>query len=322
MNRKHHYRLSRKTALGRSLLELMISIAIGLIVIAAALAIYSTATSSSRVSESESRLNENAAISLGLLQQQIRLASYSSVVGSSTYSIRKNFNDPGVSGCTGGFNGTTTVAFNAIACLNDSTKSDSLSVRYEADTANTIPVNTPPAPSSCTGESISATSPSSATSTRAGAVTLPNYALADNRYYVTTGPSGGPELYCVGATGVNAAGVTTFGTPQPLMEGVESMKLSFGVADAAAGTITTAYMTAQSIDTQFAAEPDRWKRVLTVRVCLLMRNLESSDKAQKAAISTTSSYYDCDNASQTSTDGYLRRSYTSTVLLKNRIPIL
>ena len=322
MNRTNRFRTSRKSVSGRSLLELMISIAIGLIVIAAALAIYSATTSSSRVSESESRLNENAAITLGLLQQQIRLASYSAVVGSSTYTIRRNFDGAGVAGCTGGFNGTATVAFSAIACNNNNANPDSLSVRYEADTSNTIPVNAPPVPSSCTGETITATSPSSATSTRAGAVALPNYSLADNRYYVATGPSGGPELYCVGATGVNAAGVTTFGTPQPLMEGVESIKLSFGVADAAAGTITTAYMTAQGIDTQFAAEPDRWKRVLTVRVCLLMRNLESSDKFQKAATNTTSSYYDCNNAAQTSADGYLRRSYTSTVLLKNRIPVL
>ena len=321
MNQQCRFQFKRNIALGRSLLELMISIAIGLIVIAAALAVYSASTGTSRVSESESRLNENAAITIGILQQQIRLASYSSVVGSTTYVVRKNFDGPGVGSCTGGFSGTATVAFASIACANDTTKPDSLIVRYEADTANTIPVSTPAVPSSCTGETITSTRPSDATSTAVGAVALANYSLADNRYYVATGPSGGPELYCVGATGVNVAGSTTFGTPQPLMEGVESMQLTFGVAGTTTGTITTAYMSAQDINTTFSTESDRWKRVLTVRVCLLMRNLESSDKFKKAAISTTSSYYDCNNAAQTSTDGYLRRAYTSTVLLKNRIPI-
>ena len=321
MNQNYRFQLKRKPALGRSLLELMISITLGLIVIAAALAVYSASTSSSRVSESESRLNENAAITLGILQQQIRLASYSSVVGSATYAVRNNFNGPGVGGCTGGFSGTATVAFASIACVNDTTKSDSLILRYEADTANTIPVNTPAVPSSCIGETITSSTPSDATSSTAGAIALANYSLADNRYYVATGPSGGPELYCVGATGVSPTGATTFGTPQPLMEGVESMQLTFGVAGTTTGNITTAYMSAQDINSTFSAESDRWKRVLTVRVCLLMRNLESSDKFKKAAINTTSSYYDCSNTAQTSTDGYLRRAYTSTVLLKNRIPI-
>ena len=225
MNSVRHSRLTAKPVLGRTLLELMISIAIGLIVIAAALAIYSATTSSSRVSESESRLNENAVITLGILQQQIRLASYSSVVGSTTYAIRKNFDGPGVGGCTGGFSGTATVAFAAITCNDDITKPDALIVRYEADTSNTIPVGTPAFPSSCIGGTITASTPSDATSSAASASVMANYSLADNRYYVATGPSGGPELYCVGATGVNAAGSTTFGNPEPLMEGVESIQL-------------------------------------------------------------------------------------------------
>ncbi len=294
------------------MLELMISIAIGLIVIAAALAIYSASTASSRVTESESRLNENAAITLGILQQQIRLASYSSIAASPTYTIRKNFNGVGVRGCTGGFV-TATTAFAGLACNNDTTKSDSILVRYQADTFNTMPVGAN-SPSSCIGETITATTVSDATSTVPGAVTFTNYALADNRYYVANGPSGGPELYCVGSNGAGS-----FGNAAPLMEGVESIQLTYGVAATTTGTITTAYMSAQDIDTTFSTESDRWKRVLTVRVCLVMRNLESSDKAKKAAIATTSTYYDCNNTAQTGTDGYLRRTYTSTTLLKNRL---
>ncbi len=317
---------------GRTLLELMISITIGIVVIGAAMAIYAGTSSSSKVSETEARLNENATITLGLLQQQIRLAGYSAIMGPPNFPVtqRKNLDSTGssgVRGCTGGMATTNTTAFNDITC-NNGTATHSLAVRYEADTSNTIPVTSGGVllPTNCVGENITASTLSSATATTtiAGTLTVPRYALADNRYYIqTTGtPSGGPELYCVGAISTNTTtGIVTFGTPQPIMEGVERMDLSFGVSTSTTGTITAAYMTAEAIDTQFAAETtDRWKRVLTVRVCLQLRNTASSDLSSRSAISgDTSKYYDCNNAQQNSTDGYLRRTYTSTILLKNRL---
>ncbi|MGA8516088.1 MAG: PilW family protein, partial [Burkholderiaceae bacterium] len=287
-------------------------------------AVYSGTTSGSRVSETEARLNENAAITLGLLQQQIRLASYSAVVGSPTFTLRKNLDgagSAGIRGCTGGFSVTTTTAFSDITC-NNTTASDALVVRYEADTLNTMPVGVPPAvtPTNCIGESITASTPSSATGT--GGPVQPLYALADNRYFVRTvgTPSGGPELYCQGARSRNAAtGVVNFSAPQPIMEGVERMHLTFGVASSQTATFTVAYMTANAIDTTFAAEPERWRRVITARVCLLLRNTSSSDLSARSANATTNQYFDCNNVQQTSTDGFLRRAYTSTILLKNRL---
>jgi type IV pilus assembly protein PilW len=315
---------------GRTLLELMISITIGLVIIGAAMAIYAGTSSSSKVSETEARLNENATITLGLLQQQIRLAGYSAIMGPPAFPItqRKNLDgtgSAGIRGCTGGMAVTNTTAFNAITC-NDTSASDSLAIRYEADTFNTIPVTAGGilVPSNCVGEGVTATTVSSATATAAiaGTLTIPNYALADNRYYVQTAgtPSGGPELYCVGAISTNTTtGVVTFGTPQPIMEGVERMEISFGVAGTSTGTITTAYMTAQALDAALPAEADRWKRVISARVCLQLRNTASSDLSKRSAIDDTAKYYDCSNTQQTSTDGYLRRTYTSTILLKNRL---
>lgn len=312
---------------GRTLLELMISITIGLVVVGAALAIYAGTSAASKVTETEARLNENATIVLGLLQQQIRLAGYSAIVAPATFPAdqRKNLDGAGVRGCTGGMATTNTTAFNAITCTN-TPASDALVVRYEADTGNTIPVTASGVTlaSNCVGEGIIATTLSSATASAAiaGTLTFPRYALADNRYFINTAntPSGGPELYCQGATSANTTtGVVTFGTAQPIMEGVERMELSFGVAASATGTVTTAYMTAQNIDTQFAANADRWERVLTVRVCLQLRNTSASDLSSRSAIADTAKYYDCNNTQQTSTDGYLRRTYTSTILLKNRL---
>ncbi len=317
---------------GRTLLELMISITIGLVVVGAALAIYAGTSSVSKVTETEARLNENASITLGLLQQQLRLAGYSAIVAPPSFpvSTRKNLDgagSAGVRGCTGGMATANTTAFNSIACNNTTTFSDALVVRYEADTSNTVPV-TPLggvlSPSNCVGDAITATTVTSATASAAivGTLTFPRYALADNRYFVKTvgTPSGGPEMYCQGAVSANTiTGIVTFGAEQPIMEGVERMELTFGVAATTVSSVTTAYMTARNIDTAFSTDPDRWKRVLTVRVCLQMRNTAASDLSSRSAIASTATYYDCGNTQQTNTDGFLRRTYTSTILLKNRV---
>ena len=312
-------------ASGRTLIELLIAMVIGLVIMGAALAIYSSTTGSSRSSEAAARLNENATITLGILQQQLRLGGYSSIVGSPTYVIRKNFTGPGIRGCTGGFSGSSaTATFAAITCNDDATKSDALVVRYEADISNTNPITNASGtvlPSNCVSEGITATTASEATSTLAGAVVLPSYTLADNRYYIKTvgTPSGGPELYCTGSTGL--AGSVAFSRPVPIMEGVERIEVTYGVAVSATGTVTTAYMAAQAIDTAYVADTNRWNRVISARICLQVRSTDTSDKTSVSTLSTTNKYYDCSNAQQTSTDGYLRRTYTSTVLLKNKIPL-
>ena len=55
--------------------------------------------------------------------------------------------------------------------------------------------------------------------------------------------------------------------------------------------------------------------MLSVRVCLRMR----SDLTVQDAPAGSFSYKDCSNIDRTSTDGYLRKTYTTTVLLRNRL---
>jgi type IV pilus assembly protein PilW len=308
----------KSTQNGRSLIELMIGLALGLIVIAAASAAYISSVKATRVSEVESRLNETAALTLGILQQQVRLAGYSDIAGSSTYTIRKNFNGAGMRGCSGGFSGTLTVPFASIACsgIDGSTSlPDSIVVRYQANAANTVPTGLG-TPTNCIGDGIAATTSSDVTSTTPGSIALPQYALAENRYYIKTSdtPSGSPELYCLGLTGPSS-----YSTPYPLMEGVEYMQLTYGVAATTTGTITTAYMTAKDIDSTYSTEPDRWKRVVSTKICVVLVNADSSYQGSRFTDSDTNKYYNCGNQLQTSTDGKIRRSYSTTVLAKNKL---
>ena len=287
-------------------MELMVSMTLGLVIIVAALIVYASSSTGTRLSESESRLNEDGLIALSVISQQIKLAGYSSAIATatSTYTVKTNLGGAGIRGCTGGFTANT-ATFNVLACSGDVTLSDAFAVRYEADRFNTVP--TANSPTNCLGNGISAFTIPDASNT------FPAYALADNRFYIRTSgtSSGSPELTCTGANNTSS-----FDIQQPLLENVEFMSLRYGVSSTTNATDTqvVAYMSAADIDTQYAAEAAdlRWKRVLSVRVCLLMRG------DAKASDQDTAPYIDCDNVKQTSADKLLRRAFTTTISMRNR----
>lgn len=102
------------------------------------------------------------------------------------------------------------------------------------------------------------------------------------------------QLECLG-NGSATAGV--------LLNDVEDMQLLFGQPTATGYT----YLTGTSATNA---------NVDNVRVCLLFR--AKADVSSKANPSQT--YLDCQGASKTATDGFLRRTVTMTVALRNRIP--
>jgi type IV pilus assembly protein PilW len=160
-----------------------------------------------------------------------------------------------------------------------------------------------------------------------------NYALADNRYSVTDA-STQPMLSCRGSEKDGSSTTNNIiGTSQPLLANVESMKILYGVASRPSAELAAtydpmrhqiiSYLSASGVDALTStgvlpnATEDRWGRVLSVRVCLLMR----SDQPVKDVPTGGMAYKDCSNIDATGTDGYLRRTYTTTVLLRNRVII-
>ena len=291
---------------GFSLIELMISLTIGILLMASVLMIVVASSQSSRVSDAETAMNEDGMIALGLLQQQIRLAGYSKNVTKAGVELQ-NFVGTSIRGCDFPFLDASK-EFHELACGTSGDGGAAIAVRYEADTLNTMPVGAVPSPSNC---SISAIT-SDTTSAITGGVA---YALADNRYFVQISGTGSerPELSCRGATAD-----ATYEAVQPLIENVEKLKLTYGIvatSDPADRQIVT-YRSASELDTAYSGESTeaRWKRVVSVKICLLMR---SSDPARDGT-DTGQSYKDCDGATQTATDGYLRRAFITTAALRNK----
>lgn len=316
---------------GFTLIELMVALTIGLVILAAALSVFATSSRSSQLSELETQLNEDGILALNLIQQQLKQAGYSQqLIPSNGATVMGNSAGLAVRGCTGGFEDTD-VAFDKLSCKDGS--SDAIAIRYEATTDNTASqAEGATLATNCLGNGIHPLTPSQVNpppKPAPGALPPGNYALADNRYLVTNA-STQPALSCLGME-KNGDDANAFGVSQPLLANVESMRILYGVATRPSLELAAiydplrhqivSYLDAAGVDglgsSGVLPDPteDRWGRVLSVRVCLQMR----SERTVRDVPEGGMAYKQCDNADATGTDGYLRRTYTTTVLLRNRV---
>jgi type IV pilus assembly protein PilW len=324
---------------GFSLIELMISLTIGLVIISAAMSAYLGSSRASKVSDAQSRLSEDAQAALNTLAQQVRMSGTNPVQSGRAAVFRSNpvFNpmyqggsvtnytttsytvSPGtytmsafaVRGCDGPFsNVTTATSTNALdACTGTSTLPDSIAVRFEADKYNTVSSGTSTVGTDCVGSSVPSVAVSSTSTTPNLSAT---FYVVDNRFYITSTTAGIPNLYCKGS------GSAT----QPLIENIEDMQILYGTVSTTdpsptatvAGYLTAAGVVALAPTADTAGYSTAWGKVLTVRICVVVRS-------ESPVVNTTAEgvYFKCDGTLDTSkTDLRLRRAYTTTVVLRNR----
>ena len=328
---------------GFSLIELLVSITIGLVIVVAAGSAYLGASAASKVSDAQTRMNEDGQAALNILSQHLRMAGtnpdqsnrdpafarnpiyaskyvggeetpYGSVAliapvpSLSTFSIR---------GCDGTFTATpaTATAISALSCAaGANTLPDSIAISYEADRYNTEPIATGE-PTDCIGNKLPSTTAAFPLPAPVGTLSA-TFSVAVNRFYIaTSGSVNAPTLFCKG----NGGGTGT--SAQPLVENIEDMQFTYGTVSTSE-TLPTAtaagYLTANGVasETSLAALPleDRWGKVLSVRICLLVRS--ESPAAPNAA---SAKYDDCQGGRDvTAPDLRLRRAYSTTVVLRNR----
>jgi type IV pilus assembly protein PilW len=321
---------------GFSLIELMISLTIGLVITIAAMSAYLGAAGASKMSDAQSRMNEDAQAALNLLTQQLRMVGTNPVQGNRADAFRHNpvfdptyiggtstaygttsfTTSPGthtlsafsIRGCDGTFsNVTTTAALTSLTCGGGTTTlPDSIAVSYEADKYNTSPSGG--LATDCVGSSL----PVVAATFTSGTSTTASFAVADNRFYIASSGASVPSLYCKGSNS----------STQPLVENVEDMQFLYGTVsttDTSATATVAGYLTADKVTTEInmaalASDAARWGKVLTVRVCIVVRS--ENPVAPDAA---SASYIQCDGSRDTTkTDLRLRRAYSTTVVLRNR----
>jgi Tfp pilus assembly protein PilW len=148
---------------GLSLVELMVSITIGMIIVAAVLAAYVSSSEAGKFTEAQSRMDEDGNAALAVLAQQLRMAgnnprqpnymgnpASNPVFTTGTFAIR---------GCDGSFGGTThPLNVASITCTGESvTAPDSIAVVYEGDRFNTVRTTSTNAATDCLGSSLPST---------------------------------------------------------------------------------------------------------------------------------------------------------------------
>ena len=311
----------RRAIKGLSLIELLVSLAIGMIIMIAVISAYLGSSGASRVAEAQVRMNEDAQAALTILVQQLRMAgnnpkqaNYTNaaprnpIYNSTTYILR---------GCDGAFTDiTTATSLQTLTCAaGGGTAADSIGISYEADQYNTIPNGT--TPTDCLGQGLPVINGTQDVWNGTAAVpTAVTYRVAENRFYIgTSSIIKAPTLYCKGNGGAN---------PQPLVENIEDLQLTYGTALAAAAPEALAvagYLDASEVvsNADLAAlgtEPERWAKVLTVRICVVARS-------EQAVVSDSASarYVKCDGTVKNAPpDLRLRRAYSTVVVLRNRAP--
>jgi type IV pilus assembly protein PilW len=156
----------RPVSRGHTLLELAISMALGLLVVVAALVLYRGQRASHDRAADIVRMHEAATAALDLVGQQVQMAAFAPL-GSAT--------GVGLFGCS---QGRAVGSDDAPACESLTSHSDGVMIRYAADAIATWPSSSG-APTDCQGQA-------------AGAYVV-------GRFYAKASTSTGePELYCEG----------------------------------------------------------------------------------------------------------------------------
>ena len=140
------------------------------------------------------------------------------------------------------------------------------------------------------------------------------FRLSGNTYFIGTNAAGQPALFRQRLTqsGGNAATVA-----EELVEGVEDLQITYGIdRSAPADNVVDIYVAAHQVTeaaTPGATDADKWRRVLSVKLSLLMRSIENN-------VTTEPQTYTYNEAAPTAqADRRLRKVFTTTIAIRNRL---
>jgi type IV pilus assembly protein PilW len=303
--------MNLRYAQGRTLVELMISLTIGLIIMLAVSTLYVTNTQTYRVTDDKALLEEDGRLALATMAFSVRMAGYGQLTnaspsrqsggGSSSYTGAGQ----ALQGCTGGFSSPLAVP---MSCAGGTTP-DSFLVRYVIDGVNSN--QSGGVPTDCLGQPVAG-------------------GIVENRFYVQLNPvTNRKELFCAGNGGTPSAGTLLAG--QPIADNVIDMKVMYGYdqddnqsvdgfySAASLGPSSSVPMPAyQDPDVSLLSPEiqllmtDRFYKVLSAKICIVVRS------ANDNLTPTPQKYRDCSGALVTPVDKRLYSAFSTVVSLRGR----
>jgi len=313
---------------GLTLIELMISLALGMLVILSVGYAYIGSRTTFRQQDALGRMQENARFVFETLSNDIRMVGYAgslcgladtevvNALPSPTNWDKDIFGSP-----LKGYEDAATTAPDVSGTVYAGTSSDALSILH-ADSTKEYVVNaaaaagaaisfsgTAPANGNVVVTDCGNAKPRQAFALAGGVNALPTPLAAQSRimplianlYFVKVNGDGTPSIYR--KSGASA--------PQELVEGVEDMQITYGVDTSNPATCSDndggvdAYVKADAVEATVpcATAAEDWKKVLAVRVTLSMRSVEDG-------ITTDV---------QPAGDRRLRKTFTTTIAARNRL---
>ena len=305
----NHPHAVRPRQAGFSLVELLVAMTLGLVMLAALGSLLSTSLQTNSQTSNSAQMTEEGGLALEFLARYVRMAGFSPplanvsgasvlVKGVQTQAIESDFTGAGLRGCDGGFTDAT-AAWDSLSCKTGSNAA--IALRFQGDLGNTEP-STEALPTDCLAQKITSKAPSVYDATR-------EVTIVEARFTVNSNAA----LVC-GGNG------NSF-TAQPLFGNTEGLRISYGIAADGRSTQVLRYVNAATADTLLLADgssasvDQRWSRVVSVKICLVVR-AGTPDQTQPAP------YVDCEEQTVTPTDKYLRRSISTVVTLRNRSALI
>jgi type IV pilus assembly protein PilW len=261
-------RLCRKSH-GHTLIELVIAMALGLMVTAGAVSLYRTQRAALSRAGDSMQMRDAGLTALTMIGQQLQLAGFFPA------DAQQSDRPAPLFGCSGGHPAGGDSSLN---CETLASHSDGVAIRYVGDNVSTWPSASAQS-TDCLGQAV----------TNVSAALSGKGVLIVNRYFAkSSGSTGEPELYCEGSGKPGSA--------QPLVEGVERVRLKYWIAGAPTALDASAVMAAQ------------WFKVVAVDLCVLVRGAPQGRRF---------AYVDCDGANALGADMRARQSFSRRVAIRN-----
>lgn len=278
----------RRSTLGFTLIELMVSVTIGLILMLFLSSLYFNSKSSSRLNDDNARIQEDGRFALNLIGHNLAQAGYGNMLTGNTTDFPPATSPTltGLMGCDNGF--VTPITATPPTCGGTDSTDSAFAVSYISE-----PYDATNSPISGAGTDCSGAQATGATSTQGGAIT--------NSFYRDSTTS---ILYCQG----NA------GTAQKILSNVDKMKVTYGIDTAANYSPTKQNGSASDAGTADNNDNNKvgWDRVITATVCL---EIHSTNNVVSSSAGQT--YTNCDGTSVTASDYLLHTTMTQVFTLRN-----
>lgn len=286
---------------GFTLIELLISITLGFVVIGAVLVMHQTGSAATRMATAQGQMNEDAQMALSVLAHELRIAGFNPTrnVGGARNDLRQG--GWTIFGCDNTFTDATVPLVSGLTCTAGAGNS-AIALVSEGDSFSGRRTQLTNLPMDCIGNGVAADPTPS--------IDGGNYHTMQARIYIANN-----AIMCKGSGDLAQA--------QALAENIDSLLVRYGVTNAANQVL--GYLSANAINTAIDANLvaltplQRWDRVVSAQICVVVmsENPVLNDIRDQADATANPTYRDCDDGLVAITDGRLRRTYRTTVLLRN-----